>query len=68
MAGAWTNFEEGLAFAGMIAGAQATGNDLIEFTGDEDQLQMQINPQGNGALERVHPSEFLQKPAYPPHT
>ena len=40
--------EEGLAFAGLIAGAQAMGEDLIECTGDEGQLQIQINPQGHG--------------------
>lgn len=60
--------EEGLAFSGLIAVAQATRNDLIECIGDEDQLQIQFNPHGNGAIERVHPSEVSQKPADQPHT
>ncbi len=39
---------EELAFAGLIARAQTMGEDLIECTGDDRQLQIQINPQGHG--------------------
>ena len=60
--------EEGQAFSGLIAVAQATRNDLIECIGDEDQLLIQVSPHGNGAIERVHPSEVFQKPTDQPHT